>query len=350
MGEILGLGITHYPGLTMQATMAGRLPTFIKDPLLPERWKDPANWPEKLREEWGNDEGEAHQQQHRASLIENFRWARKELDAFNPEVVLVWADDQYENFKEDCVPPFAVLAYDEFESHPWQNSRGPNSWNESAETTFHFKGARLAGKYLTTRLLEAGFDIPYAYKPLHYEMGHGFRNTALYLDWDRNGFPYPMLPITVNSYGRKLLGPPNHNPIGNPLAPVNEDEMSPPGPQPWRCFDLGRAIARAMVASPWRVALVASSSWSHSFLTSRYDYFHGDVPTDKKYFEAMQNGDYEFWRKTPLEEVEAAGHHEVLNWYCLIGAMAELGRKPDEAHFLESWLCNSSKVFTVFRP
>jgi hypothetical protein len=331
MGEILGLGITHYPGLTMQATMAGRLPTFIKDPLLPERWKDPANWPEKLREEWGNDEGEAHQQQHRASLIENFRWARKELDAFNPEVVLVWADDQYENFKEDCVPPFAVLAYDEFESHPWQNSRGPNSWNESAETTFHFKGARLAGKYLTTRLLEAGFDIPYAYKPLHYEMGHGFRNTALYLDWDRNGFPYPMLPITVNSYGRKLLGPPNHNPIGNPLAPVNEDEMSPPGPQPWRCFDLGRAIARAMVASPWRVALVASSS-------------------DKKYFEAMQNGDYEFWRKTPLEEVEAAGHHEVLNWYCLIGAMAELGRKPDEAHFLESWLCNSSKVFTVFRP
>jgi hypothetical protein len=105
-----------------------------------------------------------------------------------------------------------------------------------------------------------------------------------------------------------------------------------------------------MAASPWRVAVLASSSWSHNFLTSRYDFFHPDVPTDRRYFDALVAGDYEFWRKTPLAEVEAAGHHEVLNWYCLVGAMAELGRKPDEARFLESWLCNSDKVFTVFRP
>jgi hypothetical protein len=153
-----------------------------------------------------------------------------------------------------------------------------------------------------------------------------------------------MLPVTLNSYGRKLLAK------GSPLAPINEDDIVPPAPQPWRCFDLGSAIARAMAASPWRVALVASSSWSHNFLTSRYDYFHPDVPTDRRYFEALVAGDYDLWRNTPLEEVEAAGHHEVLNWYCLVGAMKELGRKPDEARFLESWLCNSDKVFTVFRP
>jgi hypothetical protein len=102
-----------------------------------------------------------------------------------------------------------------------------------------------------------------------------------------------------------------------------------------------------MVASPWR-SPGRIVSWSHSFLTSRYDYVHG-IPADK-YFEAMQNGDYALWRETPMEELEASGHHELLNWFCLVGAMAELGRKPDEARFVESWLCNSSKVFSVFRP
>ena len=33
----------------------------------------------------------------------------------------------------------------------------------------------------------------------------------------------------------------------------------------------------------------------------------------------------------------------------LLGAMAELSRRPDEAVFLESWISNSDKVFTVFR-
>jgi hypothetical protein len=30
--------------------------------------------------------------------------------------------------------------------------------------------------------------------------------------------------------------------------------------------------------------------------------------------------------------------------------MAELGRRPDESVFLESWITNSDKVFAVFRP
>jgi hypothetical protein len=51
-----------------------------------------------------------------------------------------------------------------------------------------------------------------------------------------------------------------------------------------------------------------------------------------------------------LAQAEDRGHHELLNWFCLAGAMAELKRKPDEAVFLESWITNSDKVFAVFRP
>ena len=45
-------------------------------------------------------------------MIDQFRRIRSELDAFNPDFVLIWGDDQYENFREDCVPAFSILAYD----------------------------------------------------------------------------------------------------------------------------------------------------------------------------------------------------------------------------------------------
>src|SRR5712692_4118862 len=138
--------------------------------------------------------------------------------------------------------------------------------------------------------------------------------------------------------------------VEQPADLPEAEECDPPSPQPWRCFDLGRASAQAMAASPWRVALVASSSWSHSFLTSNSWYTHPDVEADKRYYEALVAGDWNVWRETPLEQAEASGHHELLNWFCLAGAMSELDRKPSESRFLESWLCNSDKVFAVFRP
>jgi hypothetical protein len=349
MAEILGLGVTHYPGLAMQGNLAARVNSFRQDPLLPDQYRDPARWPEPMRAEWADDEGQAASDRHRAALIDGFRWARAELDGFSPDLVLVWGDDQYENFREDGVPAFSVLAHESFDVRPWEHHQRPNSWNEPADARFHFDGHRLAGKYLATKLLEDSFDVAYSYTANHAEMPHAFLNTALYLDWDRQGFPYPMLPFAINCYGRALIH--SRGRVLNKLSdiPVGED-LDPPSPQPSRCFDIGRAIARAMQASPWRVALIASSSWSHSFLTSKSSYFHPDVEGDKRYYRALQEADYETWRATPLASVEASGHQELLNWFCLMGAMSELNRRPTESRFIESWLCNSDKVFAVFRP
>ena len=43
---------------------------------------------------------------HREVVVNGFRQLREELDSFNPDAVLIWGDDQYENFHEDVVPPF----------------------------------------------------------------------------------------------------------------------------------------------------------------------------------------------------------------------------------------------------
>jgi Catalytic LigB subunit of aromatic ring-opening dioxygenase len=216
------------------------------------------------------------------------------------------------------------------------------------DKSFTIRGHRLGGKHLASSLLNEGFDIAYSYKPLHAGLGHAFINSVLYLDWDRKGFPYPVVPFTVNAYGRYLTGTQAVSPTPSKGRSLLEIEEDPPGPQPWRCFQVGSATARAFAGSPWKVALIASSSWSHSFLTAKHGRMYPDVESDKRYFEALRAGEWETWRDTTLAQAEDRGHHELLNWFCLAGAMAELKRKPDKAVFLESWISNSDKVFAVF--
>jgi len=101
MGQILGLGITHYPNLAAQVNMSWRMQRFMEDPGLAERFRSPDSWHPTMREQWGSDRGQAHSDKHRQDLIDQFRKVRAELDAFNPDFVLIWGDDQYENFRED---------------------------------------------------------------------------------------------------------------------------------------------------------------------------------------------------------------------------------------------------------
>ncbi|MGZ8264883.1 MAG: DODA-type extradiol aromatic ring-opening family dioxygenase [Burkholderiales bacterium] len=354
MGQILGLGITHYPNLAANTNMSWRFQKTLEDPRLPERFRSVENWHPTMREQWGSDNGAAHSDRHRRDLIEQFRKVRRELDRFEPDFVLIWGDDQYENFREDCVPAFSVLAYESIEIQPWKGyRRGRNVWDESEETTLRVRGHRAGGKYLATALLEQGIDVAYAYRPLHHPLGHAFTNSVLYLDYDRKGFPYPIVPFAVNAYGRWLIGA-----HGAPQLPSEaaggdsqQSDLDPPAPQPWRCFEVGAAVARALERSPWRVAIIASSSWSHSFLVQKNGLLFPDVEADRRYYEALKSGDWQLWRNTTLAEVEERGHHEVLNWFCLVGAMHALGRtKPDESVFLESWITNSDKVFAVYRP
>ena len=336
MGQILGLGITHYPNLAAQVNMSWRFQKTLEDPALAERYRNVDNWPPAMREQWGNDRGQAHSDQHRQDMIGQFRKIRAELDAFNPDFVLIWGDDQYENFREDCVPPFAVLAYDAVDIQPWNGyRRGRNVWNEPDTQAFTVKGHRAGGKYLARALLEEGIDVAYAYKPLHHPLGHAFANSVLFLDYDRKGFHYPVVPFALNAYGRWLIS--SRGAAQRPAEALaqSESDLDPPAPQPWRCFQVGAAVARALQKSPWRVAVIASSSWSHAFLVQKHSLLFPDVEADRRFYEALKRGDWHLWKNTTLRTIEDSGQHELLNWFCLAGAMHELGRgQPDESVFL----------------
>jgi Catalytic LigB subunit of aromatic ring-opening dioxygenase len=346
MGEILGIGTTHYPpGLVPEEHKPWPLARMLHtDPRIPERMRNPASWPEPMRAEWGEDEGIASFRAHRERVFSAFRAISQEVAAFRPDFILMWGDDQYENFRESIVPPFCVLAYDTLAFRPFERLSGrPNIWGEPPDKLFTWPGQPTAGRFVTSRLLEAGIDMAYAYKPLHGDgVAHAFANTLLYLDLDRRGFDYPVLPVTVNCYGRDMI----RNQGGGSQHGAAPD---PPAPSPRRCFELGRATARILKESPWRVVLMASSSWSHAFLTAKNHWIYPDLEADRALLSQLQAGDYEAWRDVPLEQLEASGQHEVLNWMCLAGAMAELEYKMHLLDWVETWIFNAPKCLAIFK-
>jgi len=354
MGAVLGIGISHYPPFSgLDADMAGILRRRLADPGVPAHAKDPAGWPALMREEWGDDQGVRAAARHRAQMLEGLLRVRAALDAFRPDVVVIWGDDQYENFREDVIPPFCVQAYPDMTLRPWQQAGEsammagrPNVWNEPPEREFTVRVHRDAARHLVTGLLEREFDVAYAYRPLHHPgLSHAFLNAILYLDHERRGFDYPVVPFQINCYGSKVIG---HRGFVTDIGDVRP--LDPPSPSPRRCFDLGGAVARICADSPWRVALLASSSWSHAFLVDRTWRMMPDVDTDRALYRAMLDGDYDAWRRFPLDRLVDSGGQEVLNWFALVGAMNALGHRVAWSSFVETYVFNSSKVAAVFAP
>ncbi|MFQ6030748.1 MAG: extradiol ring-cleavage dioxygenase [Dehalococcoidia bacterium] len=345
MGEILGVGATHYPpGLVPDEYKPWPLIRMLKTDRIPEHMKDPANWPEPMRAEWGDDEGVTSHKAHRAKVFGAFRKIREEIDAFKPDFVVLWGDDQYENFREDIIPPFCVLAYESIDFQPFHRlGERPNIWGEPNDKVFTAAGHQPGARYLTRRLLEEGVDMAYAYKPLHEKgLGHAFANTLMFLDLDRKGFDYPVVPMAVNCYGSNVI-----RMRGG--SDVHENEPDPPSPSPRRCFEVGAATVRALKDSPYRVVLMASSSWSHAFLTEKNHFVYPDLEADRVLLEALKKGEYNTWRDWPLAQVEESGQQETLNWACLVGAMAELNRRADFLEWAECWSFNAPKCLAVFK-
>ena len=175
-------------------------------------------------------------------------------------------------------------------------------------------------------------------------LAHAFINTLMYLDADRRGFDYPVVPLHVNCYGNSLV----RSQGGRlPLGEIGR-EPDPPAPSAAACFDLGRAIGRVLAPSPWRVALIASSSWSHAFLTRKNDWIYPDHTADRARLAELREGRFASWRELTREQLEDAGQHEMLNWITLAGAMAELDHKAEIIDFIETHVLNSNKCFAAW--
>ena len=357
MAEILGLGLSHFGGFMFaDADMASRVKAKLADGSLPAALDHPSKWPAGMREEWGTDEGTSFAAQHRAAYFAGLDRIRDALERFRPDAVVMFGDDQYECFREDLVPPYCVFLGDGFTVRPYARARavggeGGNIWNEPADTEFAYRGAPEIARALLDALFAEGFDPAYSFRLPHQDfLGHAFSNTLMYLDHRRAGWSWPLVPFAINAYGGALIRAKG----GLARLDVGSGDTAPPpdppGPSPARCFDLGASVARALAASPWRVALVATASFSHGFLCEKHHFLYPDMEADRARFAELAAGDYRAWRGLTLARLEDAGQHELVNWCPLLGAMDALGQKPALSELLESYLMNSNKCVAIMPP
>jgi len=357
MAEMLGLGMSHFGGFMFpDEDMASRVRARLENGSLPPLLDHPSKWPPAMRSQWGSDGGAGFARRHRNQYFAALDRIRGALDDFAPDAIVIFGDDQYECFKEDLVPPYCVFLAEEFRTMPYLRARamgggGQNIWNDPRDAVLTYRGAPAIAGTMIGGLMEAGFDPAYSCRLPHQEyLGHAFTNTLLYLDHRRAGMDIPIIPFAVNAYGADLIKSRGGLAAKGGMEESNGHLPAPPAPSPARCFDMGRAIARTLTASPWRVALVATGDLSHSFLTAKNHFFYPDTGSDRARFAELGSGDYAAWRALNLATLDEAGQHELLNWCPMVGAMHELGQKPSYCELIEGELMATNKCAAIVPP
>jgi 3-O-methylgallate 3,4-dioxygenase len=222
------------------------------------------------------------------------------LRGANPDIVVVFGDDQQEQFHDDNMPTFAIY---HGKSLPVVKDSGlrPARWKEAermgwAETADEYDTAQDLANHLIRSLVDDEFDIARCNK-LRPEVGVGHAFSFLY----RRVLPgskLPMVPVMVNTYY-----PPNQ-------------------PTPKRCYAFGRAVRKAI--ETWdadkRVAVMASGGLSHVVI---------DEELDQIVIDALRNKDRQALWRLPREKLRG-GTSEILNWVALAGVA-----EPMELKYLE---------------
>jgi len=216
------------------------------------------------------------------------------------DVVVIFGDDQQEQFHDDNMPAFAIY---HGKSVPVIKDSGlrPARWKEAertgwAETAGEYDTAQDLAEHLIQSLVTDEFDIARCNK-LRPEVGVGHAFSFLYRRILPGG-KLPMVPVMVNTYY-----PPNQ-------------------PTPKRCWAFGQAVRRAIES--WdagkRVAVMASGGLSHVII---------DEEIDGIVIDALRRKDREALWRLPREKLRG-GTSEILNWVALAG-LAE----PMELKYLE---------------
>jgi hypothetical protein len=302
MAEILGLGVSHGPIILTppedwhkgRERIHDRVPNYEK--------------PAQLLEELGQDNGLSQDKADHQRIVESFKVMHDRLHEWDPDVVMIIGDDQVENFREDNLPPFCLYTGSEVDGYPFQRSARTNLWGSAPETKFTFNCPKVFSQDMRNYLIRDGFDMSSSASLKGWEWGlaHAIINPLVFLDPEGK---FPLLPLFVNCYGEEA-GP-----------------DYPPRPTPARCYQLGQGIRRFLDTRDERVAVVASSSWSHSFLAHKFQCREIDTETDRKYLEWVRNGEGSKLAQVAPEDLQQSGDHEILNWIIALGV---LGDRPAE--------------------
>jgi hypothetical protein len=198
-----------------------------------------------IRADVPTDDLETNRAKH-ARCMAAFATLRRKLEEARPDVLLIFGDDQGEQFRFENFPAFAIFVGDGFEGykrsrHVGLPVRGPREERpKTSENWVPVKAHPRLARELMVRLVERGFDPAFStgLSVAEEGMGHAFMRPSFYI---RPAYDIPTVPFAINCYY---------------------------GPQPTgrRCHDLGRAIREIVDTLPdrLRVAVVGSGGLWHT--------------------------------------------------------------------------------------
>lgn len=287
---VIGIGTSHSPQLSIRAKDWAKL-LGDKDKTDPR-----LNYPalvEKARPGLEKELTEEKFRERDEACLKAVKNLGEALQKANADIVVVFGDDQQEQFHDDNMPMFAIY---HGKTLPVVKNHGlrPSGWKDAerngwAETLPEYDTASDLANHLIVALTDAEFDITRCSK-LRAEIGVGHAFSFLYRRILPGG-KIPMVPIMVNTYY-----PPNQ-------------------PTPKRCYAFGKAVRKAIEGwnSDKRVALLASGGLSHVVI---------DEEIDAMTIDGLKNKNPETLYRLPRERLWG-GTSEILNWVALAGAMED---------------------------
>lgn len=208
----------------------------------PERWAQMRQM-RPIRADVPVDPPEVNKAKHQR-IQDSFATLRKKLAEAQPDVLVIFGDDQKECFDFDNFPTFAVYVGEEYEGFLSNRDAGmvPGSGQEPQKTPQNWaklKNHTPLAVDILRGYMQEGFDPAWSMELPNPEkgMGHAFMRPAESLT-DMN---IPVIPILVNCYYA-------------------------PQPTAMRCYQMGKALRKAIEASPLnlRVAVLGSGGMWHT--------------------------------------------------------------------------------------
>lgn len=284
---VLGLGTSHSPQLSIRAGMWSILKEKDeRDPRMDYQGllkKAKAGIDQELTHEIMQKRDDACQKAI-GQLGERIKEA-------NADVVVIFGDDQHEQFHDDNMPTFAVYHGDSISvlKHTGNNMPSWKSTEEKgwAKTAEKYQTGIALAEHIIQSLTDQEFDVTRCNR-LREDVGVGHAFSFLYRRvWP--GTTIPVVPVMLNTFY-----PPNQ-------------------PTPKRCYALGQAVRKAIES--WdgdrRVVVMASGGLSHTII---------DEKLDRTIIDALKTRDREELYRIPREKLRG-GTSEILNWIALGGAM-----------------------------
>ena len=225
---------------------------------------------------------------------QSFATLRAQLEAAQPDLVVIIGDDQNELFSNALIPAFAIFVGDAAEGSSSIGFIGEKPKDNWLTIPCNAAAAKLALEGLIAR----GFDFAYTEKlvPLarpEIGLGHAFTRIARAMRLVETGIPAVL--IFMNAY-------------------------HPPLPSAARCYAMGQALRDIFASRPERVALYASGGLSHDPLGPRAGWV--DEPLDRWVLERIARGEGAQLRSlfTIKSDTLHGGTGEIRSWIAVAGA------------------------------